>query len=187
METQPVLQPLVTLFVAFLGPWFAYRLSRKEQAKRDALNRQIEKTRLTLSMLASYDDPEFSNRRRTLAEFQRDWDQDKEKIVDIIFPPNHQTVAAFFAHKPDSEQALIQHQNVNRFLAYISILVAYHDRDLIDPELLRIFAPRYSAYRPFLNNLKIAVYQRCDSGNIRLPHWCRALAEIEKILKLPRL
>jgi hypothetical protein len=197
MQWQQIIQPAATLTTAFLGPYLAFRLARRHQEKKDELARQeqekkdqneqaLEQTKQTLLLLASYEDPHFSNRRITLAEFQRDWKTKKDTIVNIVFPPKGQTVEAFFSDSSDSAKFLRQHQNVNRFLAFLSMLVLYEEKELIDKRVLQIFIPRYNAYRPFINKLRGAVDARClKEEKIPSPLWCEAVTKLEKILELP--
>ena len=187
MTQTEILQVLATLLATFLGPWFAFRLAKRHQDLRDAREKDSARSRLTLEVLREYEDPEFSNRRITLAEFQRDWATRREQILDIVYPSHGQTVASFFQDDPQAPVYLAQHQNVNRFLAYLFMLEAYAERGLIDPALLKIFAPRYNAYRHLMHDLRLAVLERARSEGTSEPVWCDAIPRLERILGLPPL
>jgi hypothetical protein len=184
MHWEPVLSVLATLLATFLGPWYAFRLARQHQDRKEALEKQAARVHLTLSILRDYEDHEFSKRRITLAEFQRDWATKHELILDIVFPSHGQLATTFFSDDPNAPTYLAQHQNVNRFVAYLFMLTAYAESGLIDVSLLRAFEPRYAAYRRLVNDLRLAVMARAADEGVHTPVWCASIPTLEKILGL---
>ena len=187
MHWEPVLSVFATLLATFLGPWYAFRLARQHQDRKDALEKQAACVHLTLSILRDYEDHEFSKRRITLAEFQRDWEQKKDLILDIVFPSRGQLATTFFSDDPNAPAYLAQHQNVNRFVAYLFMLTAYAESGLIDVALLRVFEPRYAAYRRLVNDLRVAVMARAKEEGVHTPVWCESIPKLEAILGLKPL
>jgi len=184
---EPFLETLATLLATFLGPWYAFRLARQHQERKESLEKQAACVHLTLSVLRDYEDHEFSKRRITLAEFQRDWEQRKDLILDIVFPSHGQAATTFFGDDPNAPTYLMQHQNVNRYLAYLFMLTAYAESGLIDVNLLRAFEPRYAAYRRLVNDLRVAVTARAQAEGVHVPVWCEAIPKLERILGLAPL
>lgn len=187
MAWEPIIQVLATLLATFLGPWYAFRLARQHQERKEALEKQAARVHLTLSILRDYEDHEFSKRRITLAEFQRDWAHKKDLILDIVFPAHGQVATTFFGDDPNAPTYLAQHQNVNRYLAYLFMLSAYAESGLIDVALLRAFEPRYAAYRRLVNDLRLAVIARAEEEGVHVPVWCEAIPKLERILELAPL
>ena len=184
MSWEPFLGALATLLATFLGPWYAFRLAREHQDRKDAREKQAACVHLTLSVLRDYEDHEFSKRRITLAEFQRDWAQKQDLILDIVFPAHGQLATTFFSDDPSAPAYLAQHQNVNRYLAYLFMLTAYAESGLIDTKLLQAFEPRYAAYRRLVNDLRLAVMARAAEEGVHTPVWCEAIPKLERILGL---
>ena len=187
MPWESILEVLATLLATFLGPWYAFRLAREHQDRKEAREKQAACVHLTLSVLRDYEDHEFSKRRITLAEFQRDWDKKKDLILDIVFPARGQLATTFFSDDPNAPVYLAQHQNVNRYLAYLFMLSAYAESGLIDVNLLRAFEPRYAAYRRLVNDLRLAVIARAREEGVHEPVWCEAIPKLERILALAPL
>ena len=184
MVWEPIISPIATLLATFLGPWYAFRIARRHQEAKDAIARQAACVQLTLSVLRDYEDHEFSKRRITLAEFQRDWDTRKAQILDIVFPSHGQLATTFFSDDPNAPLFLAQHQNVNRFVAYLFMLTAYAESGLIDTNLPQVFEPRYAAYRQLVNDLRLAVVARAKEEGVHEPVWCAAIPKLERILGL---
>jgi hypothetical protein len=184
MSLEPLLEFIATLIATFLGPWFAFRLARAYQERKDAIAERQARVQLTLSVLRDYEDHEFSKRRVTLAEFQRDWATRHVEILDIVFPAHGQMVSTFFSDAPDAPLRLTQHQNVNRYLGYLFMLSAYAESGLIDASLLKAFAPRYAAYRQLVNDLREAVLRAAAEECVEPPVWCAAIPKLERILEL---
>jgi len=187
MHWEPILSVLATLLATFLGPWYAFRLARQHQEQKDAREKQAACVHLTLSVLRDYEDHEFSKRRITLAEFQRDWAAKQDLILDIVFPSHGQLATRFFSDDPKAAEYLAQHQNVNRFVAYLYMLTAYAESGLIDVKLLQAFEPRYAAYRRLVNDLRLAVMARAAEEDVHTPVWCAAIPKLEAMLGLKPL
>lgn len=184
MSFEPFVESFATLLATFLGPWYAFRLARQHQERKETREKQAACVHLTLSVLRDYEDHEFSKRRITLAEFQRDWDSRQAQILDIVFPARGQLATTFFSDDPNAPTYLAQHQNVNRYLAYLFMLTAYAESGQIDVALLRAFEPRYLAYRRLVNDLRVAVMARAAEEGVHTPVWCDAIPKLERLLGL---
>lgn len=101
-----------------------------------------------------------------------------------MFPAHGQAATTFFSDDPNAPLYLTQHQNVNRYCAYLFMLAAYAESGLIDVNLLRAFEPRYLAYRQLVNDLRLAVIARAQQEGVHVPVWCDAIPKLERILGL---
>ena len=87
MEWRSWIDPVATLCATFLGPWFAFRLARRHQDRKDARERRAERCKLTLSVLREPVERTLSHLRHHRKMTPETRELSLEALYDEVFVP----------------------------------------------------------------------------------------------------